>query len=387
MRRTARLFRAAAVAALAAAGGSALAQDIQPAAGRGAHCPPAHCPPAHCPPGVAPAQPYYGQVQPQYAPGSPAATLTAPPAAAATATAEAAPSFAGTLAGAGLGATTAVNPAAYIDGAIPVDVIRLRYDMAYRNNRPDRAEFFYPKCGCFRTLTPPQLDAKGPPLPETRVDYQEFSTYVEKTIGERFSIFGEMPLRAINPTVNDNVTGIGDVSFGLKYAAILTECQAVTLQFRTITPSGDGDKGLGTENWWLNPGLLWQTQAADRLTLFGEVQDFLPISRTSNFAGNVLRFGAGLAYMAVSTERVRVMPVFESVGWWVLSGRQLADGQDIDAIGDTIVNVKGGVRIGLGKVCDPGDLGRSDLYLGYGRAVTGDVWYKDLFRVEYRLRY
>ena len=27
---------------------------------------------------------------------------------------------------------------------------------------------------------------------------------------------------------------------------------------------------------------------------------------------------------------------------------------------------------------------RSDLYIGYGRALTGAVWYKDLLRLEYR---
>src|SRR5262249_13954942 len=35
----------------------------------------------------------------------------------------------------------------YIDPAIPLTQFRLRYDAAYRDNRPDRAEFFYPKCG------------------------------------------------------------------------------------------------------------------------------------------------------------------------------------------------------------------------------------------------
>ena len=32
-------------------------------------------------------------------------------------------------------------------------------------------------------------------------------------------------------------------------------------------------------------------------------------------------------------------------------------------------------------------LGRHDLYIGYGRALTGDVWYKDIYRIEYRVRF
>ena len=46
------------------------------------------------------------------------------------------------------------------------------------------------------------------------------------------------------------------------------------------------------------------------------------------------------------------------------------------AAGDTIVNLKLGIRIRCG------DFG--DIYAGYGRALTGAFWYKNMFRVEYR---
>ena len=48
-----------------------------------------------------------------------------------------------------------------------------------------------------------------------------------------------------------------------------------------------------------------------------------------------------------------------------------------DASGDTILNGKLGVRFGNGE--------RWDIYTGYGRALTGDVFYKDIFRLELRL--
>src|SRR5262245_47230214 len=50
---------------------------------------------------------------------------------------------------AGGGETFAAGDTGYIDSAIPRTTLRLRYDSASGNNRPDRAEFFYPKCGCF----------------------------------------------------------------------------------------------------------------------------------------------------------------------------------------------------------------------------------------------
>ena len=51
----------------------------------------------------------------------------------------------------------------------------------------------------------------------------------------------------------------------------------------------------------------------------------------------------------------------------------------INAAGDTIVNGKVGVRTYFGE--------GSDLYIGYGHALTGDRWYKDIIRVEYRLAF
>jgi hypothetical protein len=396
MRRTAHLFGAVVAAAVSAVGGTAFAQShylppipqvVMAHGGPGGSatqhpgtipsnpCPPIPCPPSYTDPlcAIPPATTQPG------ATASPLETLTSSP----FTTPDTTPAFGSDFGGAGIGSSTAVNPGGYIDGAIPLTTVRLRYDIAYNNNRPDRASFFYPKCGCFGTR-----DAKGPPLSEQAVDFQEFSTYLEYLVAPRFSVFGELPIRHINPVVNANTTGLGDVSFGTRYAAILTNTGVVTLQVRATAPSGDGDKGLGTENWWVTPGVLWQQQATDRLILFGEIQDFIPVAPTSDFAGNVLRYGFGYAYMLVSTPRVRILPVSEIVGWTVLSGREShPELGSVSAAGATIVNWKSGVRIGFGEVTDPGVLGRSDLYLGYGRPLTGEVWYKNLYRLEYRLRF
>ena len=47
------------------------------------------------------------------------------------------------------GSSVAVNSAGYIDNAIVGTNYRSRFDAAYDNPLPDRAEFFYPQCGCF----------------------------------------------------------------------------------------------------------------------------------------------------------------------------------------------------------------------------------------------
>ena len=72
--------------------------------------------------------------------------------------------------------------------------------------------------------------------------------------------------------------------------------------------------------------------------------------------------------------------VAEFVGWTVLGGRKvLRPGPSESAYGDTIVNAKLGARVGLGP--------KADFYAGYGRALTGQTWYSDIFRIEFRRRF
>ena len=51
------------------------------------------------------------------------------------------------------------------------------------------------------------------------------------------------------------------------------------------------------------------------------------------------------------------------------------------------MNAKLGVRIGLGDGVSPGWRNQSDLYIGYGRALTDQVWYENIVRVEFRMRF
>jgi hypothetical protein len=307
------------------------------------------------------------------------------------------------------GSTVAMAAPGYVDFAVPITQFRLRFDAAYDNNRPDRAEFFYGKCGCFATLPPSNAKfdprAPGPPLLETRVDYQEIRPYLEYALTNRFSAFIETPYRFINPEQNANANGFSNLLAGFKYAVIACPDQYLTFQFTASTPTADVDRGLGNELVGLEPGVLWYRQLTDRVALSAELRDWVPIGGT-DFQGNILRYGGALSYTAYSGCKFRITPIGEMVGWTVLSGKELAVANpgvpngngdptlgipaDIavkDAAGDTIVNAKLGVRLGFGPLVGPANLSRSDLYIGYGRALTGDVWYKDILRVEYAWRF
>ena len=280
--------------------------------------------------------------------------------------------------GAGFGGTASVPAQGYIDGAMPLSQFRLRYDQSYNNNRPDRAEFFYAKCGCFRGAPQPftDPDAAGPPLTERSVDYQDISAYVEWATSDRFSAFVEVPYRFLNPDINANTHGLGDMFVGGKYALVACPDQYLTVQVRAAIPTGDSQRGLGTDHYSIEPGLLYWRQVNENVSVFGEIRDWIPIDG-SDFAGNILRYGVGTGYTISGNCDRYITPLAEVVGWTVLSG-QSSDfaGNVFDANGDTIVNAKLGVRFGLSA--------NSSVYMGYARALTGEVWYRDSFRFELR---
>jgi hypothetical protein len=259
----------------------------------------------------------------------------------------------------------------YIDSAIPGNIFRLRYDSAYNDTRPSRAEFFYAQ-------TAP--GGPGLPLPEPRVDYQELSAYLEGAFDARFSVFLEAPSRFLNPEVNANTGGIGDLNAGFKYAFYQGETGLATLQLRTYAPTGDAGRGLGTRHTSLEPALLFYQALGERAGLEGELRYWVPMGGT-DFAGDVIRYGIGVNYEVFNNGRFRMFPVAELVGWTVLSGKesvvQPSGPVGVEgAAGDTIVNAKVGLRLGI--------LDRADLYAGYGHSLTGDRWYENIFRLELR---
>jgi hypothetical protein len=345
--------------------------------------PPPQCPPASGVPGIA--------IPPQTGAATPSAPETPSPAVAPESSALALS-----------GSNVAMAAPGYVDFAVPITQFRLRYDSAYDDNRPDRAEFFYGKCGCFAMLpnTNPLFDprAKGPPLIETRVDYQELRPYLEYAVNNRFSAFIEAPIRFINPEQNANESGFGNLLAGFKYAMIACPDQYLTCQFTVSTPTADVDRGLGNELTALEPGLLWYKQLTERLAVHAELRDWIPIGGT-DFQGNILRTGTAFSYAVYNGCNFRVFPIGEVVSWVVLSGKEFAvadpgNPNGVNAVaavqsaaGDTIVNAKIGVRFGFGQLVGPANLSRSELYIGYGRALTGEVWYKDILRVEYNWRF
>jgi len=297
----------------------------------------------------------------------------------------------------------------YIDNPIAESQIRIRFDDAFEDQFPDRSEFFYAKCSCYRGLQPiipaaydPNAPGPGLGVPNS-INFQQLYMNVEYSPHRRFSAFVEVPIRWLQPQGFQSVpppslgflpfsnqSGLSDVTAGVKFAAVASEGTYLTFQFKSYFPSGDASKGLGTNHYSVEPSLLIYHSLSDRWTLEGQVGDWhpiggsagVPITGSEGFAGDVFFYGIGPSYKLYRGSHVGLAPVVELFGWHVLGGFQTqpvtgtTDGAASEVSGWNIVNLKVGVRTSIGF--------HNSFYAGFGQALTHADWYKHIVRLEYR---
>ena len=280
------------------------------------------------------------------------------------------------------------------DGAIASQV-RIFFDAASEIDVPDRAEFFYAKCGCYRDLLGDPAhdpDAPGPgPGIVAELGFQQLYLQAEYAPTERFSLFAVVPMRWVQPKAFvagtgsfEDQSGLSDLRAGVKFGLVGSQDQRLTLQLQATAPTGAAEKGLGTDHWSVEPALLAYQRVSDRVTLEGQLGAVVPIdgsagvptSDPEGFAGTILFYGIGPALEAYSNETIMLAPVVELIGWRVLDGFQTAAGQDASAEDINILNLKLGARLFYGD--------RNGFYAGYGTALSDRFWYDHIFRVEYR---
>jgi hypothetical protein len=259
----------------------------------------------------------------------------------------------------------------FLDAAAPRSVFGLRFDSLFVNRQPSRAEYLFAKGGLPNSV--------GFPLPETRVDYHELTTFAEYSLTPWFSAFVEAPYRWLNPEINDNTSGAGDMRYGLKLCTWSDGPVIASVLLRIYQPTARRET-LGTSHWSIEPGILAAWRITDKVLLEGEFRYWTAIGG-SDFAGDLLRYGAGISYKHQTARGVWFAPVIEGIGWSVLGGKAMsatsADSFIVeDAHGQTIVNGYAGLRFGFGS--------RIDMYLGYGRSFTGHFWSRETYRFEVR---
>jgi hypothetical protein len=262
-------------------------------------------------------------------------------------------------------------PGAYLDSAVPMTLARFRFQDGFNDNFPNRGEFFYA--------------VNGLPLPEKKIDFQEYREYFEYAPIPVASVFVEIPVVTIDPDVNRSHTGLGDINAGFKWVLLKGSGDYLTFQLRGYFPTGDASEGLGTGHYSVEPGLLYFRQF-DRWQLQAELKDWIPIGGDTDFNSNVIEYGAGLGYVLVDTGRCVLTPVGEVVGWTFIGGeKQNAETVvPVSANGDTIVNLKPGVRLGWKRPDDPLGFQRTSLYAGWSTAITEQHLYQSAVLIELR---
>lgn len=92
----------------------------------------------------------------------------------------------------------------YVGDSTIVSQLRLRFDAGRHSSLPDRAEFFYGRCGCSRFVPSsnpwyePQAAGPGPGI-LTDLNFEQMYILGEYAVSGRLSVFGELPLRWLQP--------------------------------------------------------------------------------------------------------------------------------------------------------------------------------------------
>lgn len=257
-----------------------------------------------------------------------------------------------------------------IDISQPFGNILLRSDAAYHLTLPDRAEYFWAKPG------------RGPKLPERSVSYQDFHARWEMG-SDAFSLATDIPIRLLNPEVNGNTGGLGDIQLVQKTRMMDGSQWQITQLLRTVFNSGNARKGLGTGHVSMEPGVLCRYKASDLTYWHSQLKLMFPIAGDPIYSGPALTWGLGLSHVWYETDTVAYIPTLEFINTWILDGQvtTFPPGVPVDVKGDGIFNLAPGLRI----VTDyGGDLGVVELGLNSVFSIGSDGWYDALLRIDLR---
>lgn len=263
----------------------------------------------------------------------------------------------------------------FLDVTQPFNNVRVQLASTYGFKTPNRSEYLW--------AAPPN----GPEPPEVELDYLDFRIMNELAPGDSFSIQTEIPLRSLDPVVNPNTTGLGDMNVATKLKMVDGQYWQITQLFRTHINTGSPRKGLGTGHVSLEPGVLARYEWNERLYFHGDLRFWIPIAGDPQFSGPAIQYGIGASYLAYDTDTFAVMPTLELIGWNFLDGlKTLPNGAVVPVDGDSTFAILPGVRFVLGPA---GDLGLFEAGIagGAGFDDSRDGWFDSRFLFELRWSY
>ncbi len=264
----------------------------------------------------------------------------------------------------------AANAGIFLDFARPRSMTRFRWNHGENLILPDRNEYFWGAIG-----------GPGPGLPETGLDYDELTIYLE-TASDNFSLFIETPYRNNDPDINFGSGGFGDLRFGTK--SLLVDCELLqfTFQFTTTVPTGRSGNGLGTGHTSLEPALLASLKLAPDTYMQAQLAEWIPLGGTPGVQGSLLRYN-----FAFNRVMYRPLPDTDLIGILEFGGFAFQAGGFTDPVSGLVLpsNEDGYFYLGPGlrlSVCDKLDVG-----FGASFALTDQHFADQIYRIELRYFY
>lgn len=259
-----------------------------------------------------------------------------------------------------------------IERSQPLNHFAIRVDSVYNLTLPDRAEYHWARSGGF--------SGRGPAT-EQSVDYQDIR-FITETGGETFSIATEVPIRVLDPEVNGNTAGMGDMSIASRLVLVDGRRWQLTQFFKTHLLTGATSKGLGTGHVSLEPGVLIRYKWSETTYVHSEIRYWFALPGHPVHAGQVLRTGVGISHLFHETDSFAVIPTLEFVTMSVLDGQKTPfGGVPVDVDGDSVAHIFPGLRF----VADTGgDFGLFELGIGGGFDIGSTGWYDSMLRLELR---
>ncbi len=262
-----------------------------------------------------------------------------------------------------------------LDIAQPMPHLGLRTDLSGGWGRPDRSEAFWAKIG-----------GRGPLLPERSVNYQDLA-FVSEVGTANASARTLVPLRMLNPDINDNTAGLGDVQLGTKVVLLNGEYWMITQVNDMTFNSGAVKKGLGTGHISIAPGVLASYQWNAETYLHGQVKFQFPIAGDPSFSGELLQWGFGVSHLLYDSDAFAVIPTVEAAFYSFLTGQETAFGPPPQILPVDSVTAST-LHFGVRTVRDFGrDFGLVEFGISSGFGLGSAGWYDSLTRIELRILY
>ncbi len=231
-----------------------------------------------------------------------------------------------------------------IESAQPLTNFRIRTLAAYGRNFPDRSEYFWART----------VDGAGPPLPERSVDYQDLRMRLEMG-SKAFSTAFEVPFRAVNPEVNSNHAGLGDLQITIKTVLVDGKAWQLTPLFAIHMNTGRAVAGLGTGHVTLEPGVLLRYIWNEETWLHWQLKYWVPTGANPLHAGDLVTFGLGINHVWRESDYRAIIPSLELVSYSFQSGlARTPAGGLINADGIHAFQLTPGVHYVIDNGCDFG---------------------------------